>query len=72
MSERLIQLPDKYCKQIGAMCHFDMTTKQLIITVDFESPQFVLWQYFRLTMKDPKKALKQSKIALEEMGLHKT
>ena len=54
------------------MCHFDMTTRQLIITVDFESPQFVLWQYFRLTMKDPKKALKQSKIALEEMGLHKT
>ena len=56
---------------MGKMCHFDMIdNKRLIITVDFQSPQFVLWEYLRLTMKEPKDSLAASKVLLEEMGLH--
>ena len=69
MAETFINLPDKYCKQIGAMCHFQLWGSKLVIEVDYDSPQFAIWKYLSLTMKDQREALKQSKVLLEKMGL---
>ncbi len=72
MAERFVTLPDKYCKEIGAMCHFQLWGSKLVIEVDYDSPQFALWKYLSLTMKDQRAALKQSRVLLEEMGLTNT
>jgi len=66
MNNTIIQLPTFDCPELRCVCHADIVNDhQLVITIDYESKQFVIWKYLEMTGMNQTDAMKWSKIYMD-------